>query len=197
MSKRVSNQKEKKKDTFANVNMGDIFTFDIDRINRIIYISNELNLNSLAFFKKATTILKRDNKKKSITIQISSEGGDIYASLAMYDFIKALPMKVTTVAAACCMSGAILPFLAGDIRLATENTFFMIHGVSSELNGNIKNMEVDLTHVRLAQKKYIKIISENTKISIKQLEKVIESDNYFDSEKAKKDGFVTDIIETF
>src|SRR5690554_2608812 len=65
-----------------------------------------------------------------IYIILSSTGGTVYSGIAVYNFIKALPVKVTTHNVSRVDSIANVVFLAGDERFAAPNASFLFHGAT-------------------------------------------------------------------
>lgn len=62
-----------------------------------------------------------------IRIILSTEGGDFYAGLAIYDLLKAFPAKKTIYCAGAVMSAGTIILMAADKRVSLPNTRFMIH----------------------------------------------------------------------
>lgn len=63
---------------------------------------------------------------KTLVFEISSFGGSLNQGFEMHDLIKGSGKKIVTIGYTVC-SAAVLPFLAGDKRLISENADFVIH----------------------------------------------------------------------
>ncbi len=63
-----------------------------------------------------------------ITILFSSDGGSTDDGMALYTYLKALPVKLTMHAVGFVRSMAVPVFLAAEQRLASENARFIFHG---------------------------------------------------------------------
>ncbi len=63
---------------------------------------------------------------KTLVFEISSFGGSLNQGFEMHDLIKGSGKKIVTIGYTVC-SAAVLPFLAGDKRLISENADFIIH----------------------------------------------------------------------
>lgn len=63
-----------------------------------------------------------------VEVVIDSPGGSVFAALKMFDALKAFKGKVTTKVQGVAFSAATIILAAGDIRIATENSFGLIHG---------------------------------------------------------------------
>ena len=131
-----------------------------------------------------------------IEIYLSTYGGDAYAGFAIYDAIRACPCDVSIFVSGKVMSAGVIVFLAGDIRVASVNTRFMIHGVSSETGGKVKDMTVDLAEAKYLDNKMLALFTERSKMkNIKFWQKKIANqDVYFGTEEARLYGLVRESI---
>lgn len=64
---------------------------------------------------------------KEIHVKIDSRGGDLFAGIAMYNFLRNHPAKVYTYNMAQASSAASLIFLAGDERLMLQSSVSLVH----------------------------------------------------------------------
>ncbi len=75
--------------------------------------------------------VKPENMKNTyITLNISSEGGDIYSGFALIDAIKNSQVMVHTHIASVAMSMAAAIFMAGSVRTCSKWAQMMIHHFS-------------------------------------------------------------------
>ena len=73
--------------------------------------------------------------KDNITIHLNSVGGDLYAGLAIYNRLKALPAKITTINDGLAASAASIIFQAGDTRKVHAGSNIMVHQAAGFLFG--------------------------------------------------------------
>ena len=78
---------------------------------------------SLAAVKKKL-LLQRDAPK---TIVINSSGGNVTEAYRIYNFLRAMPVPLATVADKMCRSAALIVFLAADFRIAMPRAEFLLH----------------------------------------------------------------------
>lgn len=71
-----------------------------------------------------------------IELMLSSEGGDINSGLALYNFLRVIPVPLTTVNIGSVESIAVIVYLAGDKRLAVDNSRFLIHSFNANFPFN-------------------------------------------------------------
>jgi ATP-dependent protease ClpP protease subunit len=92
------------------------------------------------------------------------------------------------------MSMATVIFLAGDERVSYPNSTFMLHAVSSMVDGKLYEMELDVKETKRLNEVLLQIIVDNTKHNASWWNKQLKyEDKYFDSEGALEAGIVTSI----
>lgn len=69
-------------------------------------------------------------KPKILYFLISCNGGDVDPGIALYNFLKSLPLKVIMHNIGSIDSIANVVFLAGKERYASKHTSFLFHGVN-------------------------------------------------------------------
>lgn len=117
-------------------------------------------------------------KPSTIYLFISSKGGDVDAGIALYNSLKALPLKVITHNIGSIDSIANVVFLAGEERYASKHSSFTFHGVNMNTMGkvslNLNQLNETVNRLETSQKRIAGIICENTKITKKQIEKLFK-----------------------
>lgn len=96
-----------------------------------IYINFNLEINpqsARALFNVIQSCLKEDIKK--LKLLISSPGGQVDAGISIYNFLKGLPIEITTHNYGSCDSIAAIIFCAGKNRYTVKNSRFLIHGIT-------------------------------------------------------------------
>ncbi len=131
-----------------------------------------------------------------IEIYLSSYGGEAYAGFAIYDAIRACPCDIIIHANGKCMSMAPIIFLAADVRIASKNTTFMLHSVSSGTEGKIKDQEIDVQSGKRINDTMLNILAERTKMKKSWwYRKILTHDFYFDLTEAKSYGLISTSLE--
>ena len=101
------------------------------------YIRYNLSVNENNSRALINTIQEElERGMEHLVLQISSTGGFCYWGFMLADFITGLPIKVTTHAFGRVESMGVVIFCAGEKRLATENTGFMIHETGFNASNN-------------------------------------------------------------
>lgn len=130
---------------------------------------------------------------EEITLHIHSPGGYVTEGFAIHDYIRSLGKPVTTIVEGMCYSIATVIALAGDKRLMTSNSDFMIHnpwggawGESSEIQkyaDDLKELEVKVANFYAAK----------TNITSDEALELMKAETFMTPEKALEKGFITEI----
>jgi len=132
---------------------------------------------------------------KPIYLHIMTTGGSIQASLYGYDIIKNSKVPIYTIIEGHTYSGGTILLLAGKKRFATQNATLLIHNISSQLEGTPKQINYEITRLKIFTNKMKKIYLENTKIKKSLLNKYFDGDHYIDIQKCLQLGIVDEIYE--
>lgn len=102
-----------------------------------------------------------------VQIHFSSPGGELWASIALYNYIRSLPVPTRIVNIGAIGSAAVLIYLAADERFAAKNSIFMLHNLIYIFTPEIKNMEYSQMAFQMKSitddtKAYIDIYNERT-----------------------------------
>ncbi len=172
-----------------------------------LYFHNEVNEKSVDLVKKLmreylNKYTKTKNKSltatftpKPLFLHIYSPGGDVHASLSLYDFIieygKTIP--VYTVVEGMAASAATIISIAGTKRFITPNSYMLIHQLSTYFGGNFEQIKDEFGNCEKIMKKLKEIYASSTKLSRKQLNDILKRDINWDAEDCKKYGLVDEI----
>jgi ATP-dependent protease ClpP protease subunit len=91
-------------------------------------------------------------------ILISTPGGDVFHGLSAYNFLKGIPMNVTTHNFGSADSIGVVLFCAGERRFSVPQARFLLHGVSMNFKGpasfeekqleeKLKSLQIDMGNI--------------------------------------------------
>ena len=138
-----------------------------------------------------------NESKKTITMRLCSEGGEIHAALAIIGRIKASPCKIKIEAYGKIMSAAVAIFACADVRVASKYTSFMWHQMSLELSeANLKQVRAELEQSERDDALFNKILEEHSASSATQWQNLVKQgqDAYLTAEQCLELGLVDKII---
>jgi ATP-dependent protease ClpP protease subunit len=130
----------------------------------------------------------------TIMIHINSEGGEVHSALSVFDTIKRNPTPIKTIISGNASSAATIISLAGHERVISQNSYMLIHNISSGVWGKMHEFEDVMKNMSKLTTNLKKIYKENTTITNIQLENLLKKDLLLDAKTCVKYGLV-DAIE--
>ena len=128
-----------------------------------------------------------------ITIQIKSDGGDVFAGLSAMDHIAASQMEVHTVADGLCASAATFLLMGGSKRMMLPNACVLIHQLSSGFWGKFEDMKNELENCEKFMAIITNIYKEHTKIPTKKLDEMMKRDIHLTATECLKFSVIDDV----
>ena len=95
--------------------------------NREVYLMGRINEESVNKARERILELWEADQSKEITLFICSSGGAGNPAIAFYEWVKLKNIPLVTVAIGEVSSAAIIIFLSGQKRKATQHSWFMVH----------------------------------------------------------------------
>ena len=111
----------------------------------IVYVSFTAEINpttAQALIAQCATLA--NNGASTIYLLLSTPGGHVREGMAIYNILRALPVKLITHNVGNVDSIGNVAFLAGEERYACPNSTFMFHGVGQTLQGTFRLEEKDV-----------------------------------------------------
>jgi len=172
-----------------------IFDRHVNFRERVIYLNDDIDDISLDLFQKALDELERD-KDKPIKIEVSSYGGEVYDMLGMVDRVRSSPCHIITRGFGKIMSAATFILAAGDERIMSKNSWFMIHQASDWIGGTVSEIKVEYKHLETLENQMNKLLEElsGKKTSAKTFEKMSSKDCYLNAEEVLELGLIDGIL---
>jgi ATP-dependent Clp protease protease subunit len=143
----------------------------------------------------------QDGKRKydKLYLFMNSVGGNLDDGLALFGFLRSLPVEVTTINVGLIASIAIAPFLAGKKRIALPNARFHFHDFEWNYGAahNLTRLEYqDHTQIlNSARDVVFELLKQNTSLTdgdLKEL-KLLEVPTIKDATFAKGKGIVHEV----
>lgn len=166
---------------------------------REIFLSTDVNAESMNELLKQLMYLNNKDSEKEITLYINSSGGTVDSGLAMYDCIRMIKAPVRTVCTGTAASMGAIIFLAGDKREMFPHTQIMIH--DPHYGGGIEGMkplELKERFDSLMKDRDVlcEIISERTGKPFEEVCEKTKFDSFFKAKEALEFGLATKIIDS-
>ena len=134
---------------------------------------------------------------KDFTILISSPGGSVIHGLSAYNYLKGLPVSITTHNFGSVDSIGIVLYCAGSKRLSVPQARFLFHGVNVQFRGeqnlDEKLLEERLKGLRIDVENIAKVIAANTGKSTIDIADAMIERTTLNPEEAQSWGLVHEI----
>ena len=157
-------------------------------------------VQAMLYMNEMNKLQKDDTKKKDIEFYLSTYGGSADDMFALYDMMKVIEQTtdISTIGLGKVMSAGVL-ILAGGThgkRKIGRNCRVMLHSVIAGNQGSIHNLINEMEAIQDLQEMYINRLVEETKMTKKQLKKMLEQrvNIYLSAEQAVEYGIADEII---
>ena len=163
--------------------------------NRIIFISGVID-DDISNIVIAELLYLDSVSNDDIYLYINSVGGSVSSGLAIYDTMNLVRSDICTLGIGTAASMGAFLLSSGTVgkRYSLPNTNIMIHEVLSSFEGCTNNIKDSTDRMIELQKKLNKILSKNTKKSIKKIENDIKKDFYMSAVEACEYGLIDKVL---
>lgn len=131
--------------------------------------------------------------KDAVTVWINSEGGDVFAAAAIYAALKEYGGRVT-VKIINAFSAASVVAMAGDVVEISPAGMLMIHDPWALAQGNSAEMKATARMLEEVKESIINAYTTKTKLSRKEISRLMSEETYFHAQRAVELGFADRII---
>ena len=165
--------------------------------NRIVFLQGEIHVGNANELVMKLLYLQSENRRKDIHFYLNSPGGDVSATLAVYDTMHMLSCPVATYCVGQAASGAAV-LLAGGTkgkRFALPNSRIMIHQPYGGISGQISDIEIQAAEILRYRDVLNQVLAKHTGKTVAELAKDTDRDFFLSAEEAKAYGVVDDILQ--
>lgn len=157
-------------------------------------------VHAMLYMNELNKAIKDPKNKRDIEFYLSTYGGNADDMFALYDMMKAIQQTtdISTIGMGKVMSAGVL-ILAGGTqgkRKIGRNCRVMLHSVVAGNQGSLHNLINEMEAIQDLQEMYIDRLVEETKMTKKQLKKMLEQkvNIYLSAEQAVEYGIADKII---
>ncbi len=164
--------------------------------DRIIMVTGEIETNMANVIVAQLLLLEAENPNADISMYINSPGGDVSAGEAILDTMRYIKAPVSTIGMGLVASMASVLLAAGEKgkRFVLPNTSIMIHQPMAGTQGQVTDMEIQISKFKQTKELLIKQMSEFTGRKEKELFAAMERDNWMTANDAKDFGLIDGIL---
>ena len=164
--------------------------------NRIVFLQGEIHTGNANEVVMKLLYLQSENRRKDIHFYLNSPGGDVIATLAIYDTMKMLSCPVATYCVGQAASGAAV-LLAGGTkgkRFCLPNSRVMIHQPAGGVQGQVSDIEIQANEILRYRQLFNEILGESTGKTPEQIGQDCDRDFFLTAQAAKDYGVVDEIL---
>ena len=164
--------------------------------NRIVFLQGEIHTGNANEVVMKLLYLQSENRRKDIHFYLNSPGGDVIATLAIYDTMQILSCPVATYCVGQAASGAAV-LLAGGTkgkRYCLANSRVMVHQPAGGVSGQVSDIEIQANEILRYRTLLNEILASHCDKTPEQIGADADRDFFLTAESAKEYGLVDEIL---
>jgi ATP-dependent Clp protease protease subunit len=163
---------------------------------RIIFMIGPIDDGSASLTVAQLLFLEAENPKKDISVYINSPGGVVTSGLSIYDTMKFIRPRVTTmcIGQAASMGSLLLTAGAKGGRYALPNARIMLHQPSGGFQGQASDIQRHAEDILKIKKRLNDIYVAHTGQSYETIEKTLDRDHFMSADEAKAFGLIDEVV---
>jgi ATP-dependent Clp protease protease subunit len=165
--------------------------------NRIVFLQGEIYTGNANELVMKLLYLQSENRRKDIHFYLNSPGGDVAATLAVYDTMQILSCPVATYCVGQAASGAAVLLAGGSKgkRFALPHARIMLHQPYGGVQGQVSDIEIQANEILRNREMLNEILAKHTGQPIERIAKDTDRDFFLGAEDSKKYGLVDDVLQ--
>jgi len=163
---------------------------------RIIFVGTAIDDQVANAVVAQLLVLSREDPEADIQMYINSPGGQIYSGLAIYDTMKMVPNKISTVAVGVTASFGTVLLAAGTKgkRYALPHATIHMHQPLGGAEGQASDIEIQAREILRLKTRLMNILADSTGQPLEVLEKDTDRNYYMDAQQAVAYGIVDQVL---
>jgi len=167
-------------------------------LDRIIFLGTEVNDTVANLLIAQMLFLEQSDPEAPVHFYINSPGGSVYAGLGIYDIMQHITCPVHTycVGLAASMGSLLLTSGAHGFRHCLPHSRIMIHQPLGGARGQATDIQIQAEEIQDLKNQLNGIyVKHSTIMTMEQIEKATDRDNYLSPDKAKEMGLIDSVIQ--
>lgn len=164
--------------------------------NRIVFLQGEIHTGNANELVMKLLYLQSENRRKDIHFYLNSPGGDVVATLAIYDTMQTVSCPVATYCVGQAASGAAV-LLAGGTkgkRYALPHARVMLHQPYGGVGGQVSDIEIQASEILRNRQMLNEILALHSGKDVERIATDTDRDFFLSPEEAKEYGLVDEIV---
>ena len=165
--------------------------------NRIVFLGTAINDQVANLVVAQLLYLSREDPDGAIQMYINSPGGQVYAGMAIYDTMRMIPNKISTVAVGVAASFGTVLLAAGTKgqRYALPHATIHMHQPLGGAQGQASDIEIQAREILRLKERLNEILAEATGQDVDTIIRDTERDFYMSAQEAVDYGLVDKVLE--
>jgi ATP-dependent Clp protease, protease subunit len=163
---------------------------------RIIFLGTPIDDMVSNLIVAQLLFLEAEDPDKDIFLYINSPGGSVTAGMAIYDTIKHIRPKVSTICVGLAASMGAFLLSAGEKgkRLSLPHARIMIHQPLGGAQGQATDIAIMAKEILYHKTRLNQLMAEHTGQPLERIERDTDRDFFMSAEEAKEYGLVDQVI---
>jgi ATP-dependent Clp protease protease subunit len=163
---------------------------------RIVFVGTPIDDQIANLIVAQLLWLNREDSEREISMYINSPGGQIYAGLAIYDTMRMLSNKISTVAVGVTASFGTVLLSAGTKgqRYTLPHATIHMHQPLGGAQGQATDIEIQAKEILRLKTRLNEILAESTSQPLEIIERDTDRDFYLTAQQAVDYGIVDKIL---
>ena len=191
-AKSVATEGEKKL-TIETINTHIYFYADVDTDRCLALIRSIRETDAMLRNERMTRSIPDEIGLTPIWLHIQSNGGDLFAGLAIADQFAKIETPIYSVVEGCCASAATLISAACTKRYILTNGFMLIHQLSSRAWGKYEEFKDHQHILDMLMESLTNFYAKHSRMSRKKVESLLKRDSWFNADQCIAMGLVDDV----
>lgn len=164
--------------------------------NRIVFLQGEIYAGNANELVMKLLYLQSENRRKDIHFYINSPGGEVRATLAIYDTMQMLSCPIATYCVGEAASGAAVLLAGGTAgkRYCLPNSTVMVHQPHGGVRGQVSDIEIQANEILRLRTQLNDILAKHTGKTAEQIALDTDRDYFLTALEAKAYGIVDEIL---
>jgi len=164
--------------------------------DRIIFLGGSIDDDIANLVIAQLLFLESEDQKKDIQMYINSPGGSVYAGMAIYDTMRYIKPKVSTICVGMAASMAAFLLAGGEKekRFSLPNSRILIHQPMGGTQGQAADIKIQAEEILKVRDEMNKILAKNTGQPLEKIAKDTDRDFYMRADEAMKYGIIDKVI---
>lgn len=165
--------------------------------NRIVFVGSPIDDQVANLVVAQLLYLSREDPDSGIQMYINSPGGVVYSGLAIYDTMRMIPNKISTVVVGVAASFGTVLLAAGSIgqRYALPHATIHMHQPLGGAQGQASDIEIQAREILRIKERLNQILADATGQDFETIVRDTERDFYMNAEQAVEYGLVDKVLE--